>query len=609
MAADQPLVAVEIEPVGRRARVPAGATILAAAEALGVGVASVCGGAGTCGCCRVRVLDGAVSAPSANERDQLGEAALAGGVRLACQTRLLGDVRIEVLSESLTSTQRLQLEGPGAPVTLDPAVAGVDVSLAAPTPVDLRADATRALDALAGEQAARRPQIGLAVLAELPGALRAQDWSARLAVHRPRAELVAIRPLASRLLGLALDLGTTKLAGYLVDLENGETIARAGAVNPQVSRGEDVMSRIAHANTGTAAASELRDSIVKAIDGLAAQLCTDAGAERAAIVDCVAVGNTAMHHLFTGLPVRQLGQAPYVAAASDALDLSAAELGLHFATGARVLLPPLIAGFVGADHVAMLLASGVAERAGTVLALDIGTNTEISLAHDERLWSCSTASGPAFEGAHITDGMRAAPGAIERVHYDDGRFSVQTIDARPAVGVCGSGILDAVAEGLRAGIVERRGGLARAHPLVGGEQGAAARCVLVPAAQAGHHRDIVFTRADVCEIQLAKGAIAAGTELLLAAAGIDAGELDEVIVAGAFGSYLDLRSAVRVGLLPDLEQKRFRQIGNAAGAGAQQLLLSRERRLFAAEIAARATYLELTTHPRFADCFVAAMSF
>jgi hypothetical protein len=339
-------------------------------------------------------------------------------------------VRIVIGPESLTTTQRLQLEGLGADVSLDPPVVGFEVVLERPALEDLRADATRLLDGLASPrppiEATGRPPIGLAVLTELPAALRAQDWSGRVALHRPRGEVVAIRPPAGRLLGLAVDLGTTKLAAYLVDLDTGSTVGRAGAVNPQIGRGEDVMSRIAYANTGPAARAELRAAVVEAVGRLAAELCAAVDSDTDAIVDCVVVGNTAMHHLFAGLPVRQLGQAPYVAAVSDPLDLAAGDLGLALAGGARVYLPPLIAGFVGADHVAMLLATEAAEASSTVLALDIGTNTEISLAHGGRLWSCSTASGPAFEGAHITDGMRAAPGAIERVHYGDGRFSVQT---------------------------------------------------------------------------------------------------------------------------------------------------------------------------------------
>jgi len=604
MAEHRARVSVDFEPVGRRAEVPTGTTILAAAGSVGVELASACGGQGTCGRCRVRIVSGAVTAPSDSERRQLSTAELAAGARLACQTAAAADVRIEIPPESLMTAQRLQLEGLQLEVELDPPVVARDVNLTPPARDDLRADATRLLEALAPDA----PRIGLPVLAELPEALRAHGWAARIAIHRPANEIVAVAPNGSRLLGLAVDLGTTKLAAYLLDLETGETLARAGAMNPQIAYGEDVMSRIAHANTGPSARAALQDLVVEALNRLASELCNEIDRDPTAIVDCVVVGNTAMHHLFAGLPVRQLGEAPYVAACSGALEVHAADVGLRLATGATLYLPPLIAGFVGADHTAMLVATGVVETGKTVLALDIGTNTEISLAFGGRLWTCSTASGPAFEGAHISNGMRAAPGAIERVHYGDGHFHVQTVDSRPPVGLCGSGILDAVAEALSAGIIDARGRLISSHPLVASENGDAA-CVLVPAAETGHSHDIVFTRADVGEIQLAKGAIRAGTELLLAAAEIEVEALDAVIVAGAFGTYLDLRSAIRVGLLPHLPQDRFRQVGNAAGTGARQLLVSVPGRGAAARLAGRAQYIELTTHPAFADRFVEAMRF
>ncbi len=537
------LVSVELGPIGRRAELPAGGTILAAAHSVGVELASACGGQGTCGHCRVRVVQGAVSAPSEQERAQLSEAELSGDVRLACQTAVASDVRIDIPTESLTTAQRLQLEGP-----------------------------------------------------------------ARVALHRPADEIIAVAATDRPLLGLAVDLGTTKLAAYLVDLETGETLARTGAMNPQIAHGEDVVNRIAYANAGPAARQTLQALVVEAINRLTDELCVETDRRPEEIVDCVVVGNTAMHHLFAGLPVRQLGQAPYVAACSGALEIRAAEVGMRLARGATLYIPPLIAGYVGADHVAMLLATGTAQATGTVLALDIGTNTEISLACGGRLWSCSTASGPAFEGAHISSGMRAAPGAIERVHYHDGRFLVQTVDDRPPVGLCGSGILDAVAQGLEAGIIDGHGAMLRSHPLVQRGNGRAV-CLLVPAAETGHHRDIVFTREDVGEIQLAKGAIKAGTDLLLAAAGIEVSDLEEVIVAGAFGTYLDVRSAIRVGLLPAVPEARCRQVGNAAGAGARRLLLSRRARDAAAEVALRVEYLELTTHPAFADHFAEAVSF
>ena len=267
---------------------------------------------------------------------------------------------------------------------------------------------------------------------------------------------------------------------------------------------------------------------------------------------------------------------------------------------------PNIAGFVGADHVAMLLAGGLSSTERTVLGLDIGTNTEISLSYQGHLRSCSTASGPAFEGARIQQGMRAAPGAVEHVRYVGDRFLVQTVDGEPAIGICGSGILDSVAEARNAGVLDSRGAMAREHPLVHRTEHGPS-CLLVGASQSGNGKDIFFTRSDVNEIQRAKGAIRAGTKVLLAEAGIAEEALDEVVIAGAFGTYLDVGSAVTIGMLPDVPLDRYRQIGNGAGRGAVQMLLSRGQRLRAWEVAKRSEYIELTVYPGFVDVFTDSM--
>ena len=605
MATPPPSASVTFQPIGRRARLAPGATVMAAARSVGVQLVSACGGQGSCGRCRVRVVAGSVLEPTGAEREQLNAAELAGGIRLACQAVVRGDVSIEILASSLTATQRLQLEGEERVVVPDPAVVGRDVVVAPPTGGDLRSDASRVLQALGGDAT----RIGVHALRQLPGCLRASGtWSVRAAVALNDGEVIAALPAGRPLLGLAVDLGTTKVAAYLVELASGRMLARAATMNPQISHGEDVLSRITYANRGVAERDRLQGEAAGAISALVDELCQRAAVLREDIVDCVIVGNTAMHHLLCGLPVRQLGSAPYVPASTEALAARADDVGLQLAPGATLYAPPCIAGFVGADHVAVLVETAVGVRGGTRLVLDIGTNTEVSLARAGRVWSCSTASGPAFEGAHISAGMRAAPGAIEHAHYMNGRFHVQTVENEPAVGLCGSGILDVVAEGARAGIIGPRGGLVSSHPLVRASNGDAA-CVLVPAAEAGTDEDIVFTRADVGEVQLAKAAICAGTQLLLEAADVDVDRLDEVIVAGAFGTYLDVRSAIRVGLLPAVSPERVRQIGNAAGAGAQRLLLSRAARAAAREAALATQYVELTSHPAFADRFAEATTF
>ncbi len=607
-----PLVRVVVQPIGRRTDVPGGTTLLAAVGAAGLELVSVCGGRGLCGSCRVTAWGG-LKPPTGQERELLTAAELSAGARLACQAAVVADAGVDVPPGSLTTPQRLQFEGQAVTaVTLDPAVVALDVQVRPPALDDLRSDASRLEEAVA---AAGQPAVrtSLAVLSGASTTLRAWRWAARAVVHRGRTgdsagEIIALLPAGTVPLGVAIDAGTTKLAAYLVNLQTGETVAKGAAPNPQVSVGEDVMSRIAYADASEPGARDLHTRLLDGVNRLLGELRDQVGAPAGQLVDAVAVGNTAMHHLLVGLPLRQLGRAPYVPAVTEALELRGADIGLALAPGALLYLPPNIAGFVGADHTAALLAAGVTETARTVLVLDIGTNTEISIGCGGRLWACSCASGPAFEGAHIRDGMHAAAGAIERVSYLDGRFQVQTIGGGAPIGICGSGILDAVAAALAAGIVDERGRLSRTHPLVTRSGGEPA-CILVPAGQTAHGRDIVLARSDIGEIQLAKAAIRAGVDLLLAAAGVDVAALDEVVIAGAFGTYLDITSAVAAGMLPRLPPERYRQIGNAAGLGARQLLVSRQRRAMADQIARRVTYVELTTHPDFADTFAQELTF
>ncbi len=326
------------------------------------------------------------------------------------------------------------------------------------------------------------------------------------------------------------------------------------------------------------------------------------------IVEAVVVGNTAMHHLFAGLPVHQLGVAPYVPAVSDALEVDAARLGLKIAPGAKVYLPPNIAGYVGADHVSMLLATAVWSSPRTAIALDIGTNTEISLVHNHQVIACSCASGPAFEGAHIQAGIRAAPGAVERVQVIQGKLLTQTIDNLAPVGICGSGILDALACMLQVGAMDQRGSFVRSHPLVR-QDGSLPQFLLVDQSHTGTGQDLLISRKDVNEIQLAKGAIRTGVEVLLEVAGIQAEDLEEFIIAGAFGTYINIPSAIQIGMFPSLPLERFKQVGNAAGEGARQMLLSVSQRRAAEQIARLVKYIELSSYPGFTNIFSRSLFF
>ena len=616
---------IAFQPLGRRVPAVEGQTILAAARDAGVPLASVCGGAGTCGRCQVRLVRGTASPLGDDEAALLTPGEIAAGYRLACQARVLSNIELEVPAESLAVAQRLQVAGELPIVPLEPAVRAYAIALPPPSLADLRADSQRLIDTLAVGMGRSETcpyselTFDLPTLRALPEVLRAQGWQATVDVRE--GEVVAVRPPGQSPLGVAVDLGTTKIAAYLVDLATGETLAAAGAANPQIVYGEDVMARLAYAMNGEAQARRLQAAASEAVDRLAASLCRSVGRDAAAVSELVLVGNTAMHHLFLGLPVAQLGLAPYVPAVSAALDVKARDLDLHLAPGAVVHLLPNIAGFVGADHVAFLLAVGARQalehgmpvtsgltNASPLLGLDIGTNTEVVLAHGGRLLSCSTASGPAFEGAHIRHGMHAASGAIEKVWIEDTAVRVVTIDGQLPVGICGSGILDALAALRRVGALNDRGRLQAGHPLVcRGEHGL--EVVLVEAEASGTGRAIAVTQEDVSQVQLAKGAIRAGIEVLLGEARISAEQITEVVIAGAFGSCLDPASAVGIGLFPSLPLARFRAVGNAAGAGARLALVSKSQRALAADIARRVRYVELTVHPRFVDEFARAMTF
>jgi uncharacterized 2Fe-2S/4Fe-4S cluster protein (DUF4445 family) len=596
---------IDFEPVGRRIHIPAGTDLLAAAQAAGVQLASVCGGIGSCDSCKIRLVHGRLSRPTLEEQAALSDAELAAGFRLACQSIPLTDVKIDIPPESLTAPQRLQVEGVESELAVEPAVRPLDVTVEPASLQDLRGDDDRLIAALeaSGVQGTKIPY---AVMRNLPEILRANAWQARLALDG--SQVIAALAPGEALLGVAVDVGTTKVAAYLVELTGGNTLAKAGIMNPQVAFGEDVVSRIAYANQNAAQRLMLHQRIITALNDLVGELCAQSGARREQVVEAVVVGNTAMHHFFLDLPVQQLGAAPYVPALSGAIELPAGEIGLQLAPGARLFVPPNIAGYVGADHVSMLLATDVWRAKEDVLALDIGTNTEISLVSEGKIVTCSTASGPVFEGATIHDGMRAAPGAIERVQILGEQIRMQTIDNLPPVGVCGSGILDAVAEMLKAGILDRNGRISAGHPLVR-QVDSTLGLQLADASTSRHGRPLRVDRKDVHEIQLAKGAIRAGTRILLSEAGLREQDLDRIVIAGAFGTYIHIPSAIQVGMLPDLPLERFEQVGNAAGVGARQMLISRPKRQQASEICRLVNYIELTTHADFTDQFMEAIFF
>lgn len=597
---------VDFEPVGRRITVSDEVDLLTAAQEAGMALTAVCGGVGICEACKIRIVSGELSDVQLAESEAFSDGEITQGWRLACQAYPRSDLKIEVPPESMTTLQRLQIEGPLQDVTLSPAVNAQDITLSPPGLNDLRADWERFTE-LIYQGSQPNQVVEPLVLSQFSHKLRELGWSARVIMGNDQ-QVIGFLERSQPYYGIAVDIGTTKVAAFLVDLTSGKTVAKLGAMNPQIAYGEDVVSRIAYANKGDAQRMTLQHKLVDTVNELTQKLCHSAGINEDHIVDFVVVGNTAMHHLFAGLAVQQLGQAPYVAAVRQAIRFSARAIGLLGAPGAQVFLPPNIAGYVGADHVAMLYASNIQNHRGIALALDIGTNTEISLSKEGRFISCSCASGPAFEGAHIYAGMRAVPGAIERAKFYDGDWHVSTIEGQPPVGICGSGILDVVAGLFESGQIDATGRFTeKIFRPMDHEKGGA--IVLVPGNVSGTGKDILVTRADIREIQLAKAAIRAGISALLRATDTQQEDIDRFVVAGAFGTYINLESAIQIEMFPILPRDRFHQIGNAAGTGAQEMLISQPSRAEVEGILSRMSNLELTTDPGFMESYVDFIGF
>ncbi|MGB3129229.1 MAG: ASKHA domain-containing protein [Dehalococcoidia bacterium] len=594
---------VYFEPVGRKGECRANQSLLDCAHRLGMGIASLCGGQGTCHSCKIQLLSGTVSAPTGNEREVFSSEELKDGWRLACQTYPASDCKLNVPSESMTTKQRTQVEGLEITVAPEPPVQAYHLKLAGPSLSNPQADAEHLLQELNHQHHLPCNRVDIDVMRLLSPQLRSWKWQCQTSVRDN--EVIALGPWPSRQLGLAVDLGTTKIASYLIDLSDGRTLAAKGDMNPQIRYGEDIISRINSAIKSPKKGVQLQQITVEALNQLVADLCADIHANTEEIVEAVVVGNTAMHHLFLGLPVRQLALSPFVPAVTSALDIKARDLGLHIAAGAYVHLLPNIAGVVGADHVAMLLATDAWQAEGITVALDIGTNTEVSLIAGGKITTVSCASGPAFEGYHIKHGMRAASGAIERVQLADDNIQYQTVDKAPPVGICGSGILDAIAQLYLAGVINEGGRMLQSHPHVRNRQ-KQREFVLIGDEERSGQPAIVITQQDVRELQLAKSAIRTGIQVLLDTGGYSEDEISQVTIAGAFGTYIDVSSAITIGMLPAIPLNRFQQVGNAAGMGAKMALISLSKRADGAAVASRVRYIELASAPNFTQTFVQA---
>ncbi|WP_323717740.1 ASKHA domain-containing protein [Paracoccus aminovorans] len=624
-------------PSGKRGRFPVGTNLLDAARQLGVHVESVCGGRATCGRCQVEIQDGSfakfgitssqdhISARGGKEERYDRVRGLPAGRRLSCSATVLGDLVVDVPQDTTVNAQVIRKAASDRVIARDPAIRLCYVEVEPPDMHQPLGDLDRLKAVLALDWGIRDPVVPLRLLPGLQKTLRREGWGVTVAVHQDedaRPEITALwSGLHNSAYGIACDIGSTTIALHLVSLLSGRVVASAGASNPQIRFGEDLMSRVSYVMMNTDGRAAMTQAVREAVNGLVAKVCAEGGVDPDDILDAVFVANPIMHHLFLGIDPTELGQAPFALAVSAAVRSPAAELGLAANAGARAYLLPCIAGHVGADAAGAVLAEGPHRQDRMMLLVDIGTNAEIVLGNAARTVAASSPTGPAFEGAEISSGQRAAPGAIERVRIDPGtlepRLRIIGSDlwsddpgfaedaARLGVtGICGSAIIEVVAEMYLAGILSAEG-------VIDGTLAARSPRILANGRTFSYllhdgSPRIMVTQNDIRAIQLAKAALYAGIRLLMEKQGVAA--VDCIRLAGAFGSFIDPKYAMVLGLIPDCDLSGVRAVGNAAGAGAMMALLNRGHRREIEETVRRIEKIETALEPHFQQLFVDAMA-
>jgi len=615
---------VLFQPDGRTVDVDEGHTVIDAARKAGIHLNSPCGGTGVCGNCKVLITDGDDIPVTESDREHFREHELEEGYRLACQLRVTSDLTVLIPDETRLSDQKILETGAERTVTPDPMLTKTHLELTPPELPDQRADADRVGSAIPSPGG--RFRFPLHVIRSLPKLLRKKEFNVTAVVFD--GELICIEPgdTTDTCFGIAVDIGTTTVVGTLVELRTGEVKGVAGRTNPQVAYGDDVVSRIDYAGTEKDGLTLLHGKIVGCLNEIVRDLAAAAHIRKTDVYEVVAVGNTTMMHLLLGIDPFAIAQAPYVAAYRNGRSVAATDVGLRIHRCGRLTVLPNIAGFVGADTVGVVLATEMHQDDKLRLVVDIGTNGEIVLGTGEGLIASSTAAGPAFEGARIKFGMRAAAGAIESVDLNDdvtlGLIEGDKVSPRGSaqgvVGICGTGLIDTVAELLRVGIIDETGRIlnaadvpslpdALARRVCAGENGN--DFILAPAEACQSGEAVYLTQRDVREVQLAKGAIFAGIQLMKKELDVTDDDIAEVLLAGAFGNYIRPERALRIGLLPNVPVEKIRFVGNAASTGAKISLINRTCRSEADDISSRVRYVELAGRSDFQMEFSAAMMF
>jgi uncharacterized 2Fe-2S/4Fe-4S cluster protein (DUF4445 family) len=637
---------VILQPSGRRGEVEEGTSLRAAARELGVDIESICAENATCGKCKILCEQGEFERYGiTSKRENLTpvspeEAAFfsrrpkmlaknnweVGQVRLSCQARVCGDLLVNIPEESLGNKQIVRKSATDRVIEIKPSLRKYLVEMMPPTLSNPKADWERLASGLAtsmglvrqGQENLPRAKdltIDYACLQTLGQTLRDAKWRVTATVWQDK-EVVRVEPgYSENLFGAAIDIGSTTIALYLCNLENGEVVASESEMNPQIVYGEDVMSRIQYTIANEDGLEKLHNAVINTINQLLARAAKTAEISIDDILEMAVVGNSTMHHLFLGVTPRYLGVAPFVPTVYKSVDVKARELGIKINRSGNIHVLPTIASFLGADTTGVLIAEEPHKQDENWLIIDIGTNAELVLGNRKRLICASTPTGPALEGAHVEYGMRAAPGAIERVEIDDKtlepRYKIigqENWNTGKAKGICGSAIIDSVAELFRSGIVDARGrfrtelGTKRIRQ---GENGW--EYVIAYSEETSIGRDIPITQQDVRQIQLAKGALFVAARTLLNQFNLQAP--DKILLAGGFGTYIDKTKAMLIGMIPDCDLNNVYAVGNSAGDGARIALLNVEKRTEANTVAARVTRYELPTDPAFQNQFMLAMNF
>jgi uncharacterized 2Fe-2S/4Fe-4S cluster protein (DUF4445 family) len=604
---------ISFHPFAKKAQSDGIRTILELARELGLPLNAGCGGKKICGKCLVRVESPHPPLPPPSQREiEIIGARLEEGYRLACDTVPSGEAAVYLPEESLMNRQVILTSDTAHPypVRIRPLLSTHFLEVPHPVLHAVSGDRERLLSALKETYGLDKVTLDLFVLRKLP-TLLGEGQKGLTATLRAKREIIDLKPGRSdALFGIAFDIGTTTVVGYLLDLRTGRKVSVKSALNPQIAFGDDVITRISFCQSRVNGLQELQDNLLNCLNTLIREAAQEAGINPEKILEAVVVGNTVMHHLFGGLDPRRLSLAPYTPVLQEPQDFKARDLGLIIGPAAYLHLLPLKAGFVGSDTIAGILATGQNRVRAWTLLVDLGTNGEIVIGNRDHLIACSTAAGPAFEGGHIRHGMRAAAGAIERVKIHPSSYEVicKTIQGRPPVGICGSGVISAVAGMLRAGMILEKGTL---NPKIGSprlrEGPDGLEFVLAWAKDSGIPQDIALSGEDIAQLQVAKAAVQAGITLLQECTGLN--PLKEIWLAGACGNYTDPEDARTIGLFPGDKKIRVHGVGNAAGHGACLSLLNKNKRKEAQGIARRLEYLELAGNARFQELFVSAMFF